>query len=171
MEENKYISNINSTGHVAICLSSLGFIYVFYIIYRPISFLVLILLVFLIAYMLLAIYQSLYYFYDDKIVRIFSFRPFLRKTIFEYEKIYKIKYHHIGSKGSYPKFIIYLGKRQYFKYFKTFVFKKHVQRVEIVEFLLSKNVEIEVRTDFEKKDKEIIDLVKEKYPKNIRLYP
>ena len=51
------------------------------------------------------------------------------------------------------------------------MFNKKAKRVEIVEFLLSKNVPIEVRTDFEKKDKEIIDLVKKKHPKNIRLYP
>jgi hypothetical protein len=46
---------------------------------------------------------------------------------------------------------------------------KHIKRVEIVKFLLSKNIEMEVRTNSEKEDKEIINMVKKKYPKNIRI--
>jgi hypothetical protein len=117
-------------------------------------------------YLLLAIYQSRYYFYDDQIIRIFTFRPFFRKAAFKYEQIFKIKYIHIPYFGT-RKFIVFRNKRQYFQTFNSFSFNKQDERIQIVDFLLSKNVKIEVRSDFEKKDKEIIDMVKKKYPNNI----
>ena len=132
----------------------------------PIGLLLLIGILF--TYSLLAIYQSRYYFYDHQFIRVFTFRPFFRKKIYKYEQIYKIKYLHIPYYGT-RKFIVYRNKKQYFQTFNSFVFNRHVKRVEIVDFLLSKNVTMEVRSDFEKKDKEIIDMVKKKYPKNIRL--
>ena len=123
------------------------------------------------SYLLFAIYYKRFYFYNNQIIRVFIFRPFYRKTVFKYEQFFKVKYIHVGGGiGEYPRFIIYRKKRQYFHVFNTFTFDKHVKRVEMVEFLLSKNVVMEVRSTFPKKEREIIDLVKKKYPKNIRNY-
>lgn len=117
----------------------------------------------LFVYLIFAIFQRRYYFYEHQIVRIFIFRPFCRKKIFRYENI-KIKYINGNHKNGQPQFVIF--SKQYRIRLKnlvnTFYFHKHIERVKIVEFLLSKNVPIEVRTDFEKRDKEIIDMVKRK---------
>ena len=133
----------------------------------------LILIVVLLNYLML-VFQSRYYFYEDRIVRIFVFRPFCRKTVFRYEQISKIRFVHVPVYGT-KLFEIYQKKMQFFT-FKSFMFKKHTDRVNVVEFLLSKNIQIELRTDYAEKDKEIIDMVKKKYPpkkypKNIRLDP
>ena len=173
METNQYLfrSQFEKSLIVAFLLGTAFSIWCFHLppFYIPVWLLILIGVLF--NYLLLAIFQSRYYFYEDHVVRIFVFSPFFRKTVFRYEQLYKIKYKHLGAKGEYPKFIVYQKKKQYLKYFNNFVFNKHVGRVEIVEFLLSKNVTIEVRTDFEKMDMEIIDMVKKKYPRNIRLHP
>jgi len=173
METNKYLfrSQFEISRVVALILTTVFSIWLCHIppLGVPVWLLVLIGLLFI--YFMLAIFQSRYYFYDNKIVKIFIFRPFCRKTVLLYEQLFKIKYKHIGTKGEYPKFIVFQKKKQYYKWFNNFIFNKHSKRVEIVEFLLSKNVTMEVRSDFEKKDKEIIDMVKKKYPKNIRLYP
>ena len=133
----------------------------------------LILIVALVNYLML-VFQSRYYFYDDYVVRIFVFRPFFRRTVFKYNQISKIRFIHVPAYGT-KLFEIYQKKMQFFT-FKGFKFKKHADRVQIVKFLLSKNVQIELRTDYAEKDKEIIDMVKrkyppKKYPKNIRLDP
>ena len=122
-------------------------------------------------YLLLAIFQSRYYFYEDRMERVFVFRPFLRRKVFMYEQLNKIRYNDGIGYGECIKFIVFIKKKQYFKYFNRFIFSKQNKRVEIVEFLLSKNITMEVRTNSEKRDKEIIDMVKKKYPQNIRLDP
>jgi len=173
METEKYLfrSQFEFSWIVALILTSVFSIWLCHHSLFDIPLWLLILVGISFNYILLAIFQSRYYFYNDKIVRVFIIRPFCRKSVFAYEQLYKVKFKHIGTKGEYPKFIVYQKKKQYLKFFNNFVFNKHAQRIQIVEFLLSKNVFMEVRTDFEKKDKEIIDLVKKKYPQNIRLYP
>ena len=121
-------------------------------------------------YLMLALFQSHYYFYDEGMVRIFTFRPFFRKKVFMYDKIYKIRYQNGGGKGEYPRFIVFQKKKQYYKFFNGFLFNKR-GRVQIVEFLLSKNIQMEVISHNVKEDREIINMIKKKYPKNIRLDP
>jgi hypothetical protein len=122
-------------------------------------------------YLILAASQSHYYFYDNQIVQVFALRLFYRRgKVLGYENI-KIIYIHTVGMGGEPQFVIF--RRQYKKFYignllNTFYFNTPSKRVQIVNFLLSKNVHLEVRSDFEKKDKEIIDLVKKKYPNNIR---
>ena len=172
MGTDKYLfrSQFELSGNLALVFATVFSIWLCHHSMIKIHLWALILVGILLNYILLAIFQSRYYFYDNKIEKIFIFRPFCRKTVFVYEQLYKVKFKHIGTKGEYPKFIVYLKKKQYYKYFNNFIFNKHSKRVEIVEFLLSKNVKMEVRTDFEKKDKEIIDMVKKKYPQNIFVF-
>jgi hypothetical protein len=168
MEINKHLfcSQLNSSLIVAFLSGTVVSIWLFYLPPLSISVWLLILAGALFNYLILATFQSRYYFYEDRMVRIFIFRPFYRKTVFKYEQIFKIKF----IRTYYPEFIVYRRKKQFFSYFNSFLFNKQNERIQIVGFLLSKNVKMEVRSDFEKKDKEIIDMVKKKYPNNIRYY-
>lgn len=169
METNKYLfrSQLNNTIIQSFLFGTVFGMWLFHS--PPFNFSVwlLILVGALFNYLIWAICLSRYYFYEDRIVRVFIFRPFYKKTAFKYEQIFKIKFTRVW----YPEFIVFRKRKQFFPNFNNFLFCKHAQRVEIVAFLLSKNVFMEVRNGFENKDKEIIEMVKKKYPKNIRLYP
>jgi len=169
METNKHLfrSQLNNSIIVSFLVGTAIGIFGFHLPPFGIPVWLLFLFGILFNYLVFAFSLSRYYFYNDQFVRIFLLRPFLRKTYFKYEQIFKIKYTRIW----YPEFIVFRKRKQFFPNFNNFLFNKHTKRVEIVEFLLSKNVKIEVRSPSEKKDKEIIDLVKKKYPKNIHLYP
>ena len=160
-----YRSQLNIYLVYPFLLSTAIFIWRFYLLGIPVWLLLLIGVLF--QYLLLAFFQCYYCFYDNCVVKMFLFRPFYRKKTLEYDQFYKIRIEHAWN----PIFIVYQNKKQYFKCFNNFVFNKHAGRIQIIEFLLSKNVQMEVRTGSEKIDKEIIDLVKKKYPKNIHLYP
>ena len=166
-------SQFDISGIVPPILATVFLIWLFHFPPFCISVWLLILIGVLFNYLILAIFRSRYYFYDNHIVRIFPFRLVFRKKVFRYEGSKMIYIHAVGMGGN-PQFVLF--RRRYRKYnlknfTNTFYFNKHDGRVEIIEFLLSKNVILEVRTDFDKKDKGIIDMVKKKYPKNIRLYP
>ena len=169
MKTNKYIfrSQLNYTLIDALLFGTAFGIWGFHLPPLDIPVWLLIFVGILFNYLIWAIYLTRYFFYEDRIVKVFVFRPFYRETVFEYEQIFKIKFTRVW----YPEFIVFRKRKQFFPNFNNFLFRKHTQRVQIVEFLLSKNVFMEVPTDFDKKDKEIIDMVKKKYPKNIRIYP
>ena len=172
MKTNKYIyhSQFNNGTIIGFPFTTVFMIWLFYKGQIGVNIWLLCLIATLFNYLIFA-FQSRWYFYDDHIVRIFVFRPFFRKRVFKYEQLYKIRYVHDGNRDCPARFIVFQKKKRHFKDFNRFVFNKRAGRFQIIEFLLSKNVKIEVTTHFENMDKSIIDIVKKKYPKNIRLDP
>jgi hypothetical protein len=124
----------------------------------------------IVDYLILAVFFYHFYFYEDRVERIFVFRPFFRRKTFLYKQICKIKYLDVGGRGEHPEFLIYLNGRR-FSLFKAFIFRKKTNKIKITEFLMSKNIVMQVYTIFIKSNKEIIDLVKAKYPDNVRTRP
>lgn len=111
METNKYLfrSQLNDTIILAFLFATLFGIWGFH--YPPLSIPVwlLILVGALFNYILLALFQSRYFFYEDRIVRVFIFRPFCRKTVFMYEQIFKVKF----TRDRYPVFVVYRKNNQF----------------------------------------------------------
>jgi len=126
---------------------------------------------FLFNYIFLFFFYYIFYFYEYKIVRVFIFRPFFREKVIFYDYIYKIKFKNIIAKGEFPRFIIYKNEKKSLPLFNTIYLRKKSNRVKIIKFLINKNVTLEVRTEYKKKDKEIIDLVRAKYPENVFVNP
>jgi hypothetical protein len=163
METNNYLfrSQFNKGWIVIPIITILG-IWLFHLTLN-ISLWKLILIGILFDYLFSTIFQKRYYFYNNQIVRIFIFRPFYRKKVFRYEDI-KLRYIHGRHRAGEPQFVIFFYLYRTIcllkNIFNTFYFHKHSERVNIVYFLLSKNVPIELWTGFEEEDKEIIDMVK-----------
>jgi hypothetical protein len=172
MKTDKYIyrSHFNNGTLFSFPFATVCMIWLIYYREENIRLWLLLLIGVLLNYLIFAVFISRWYFYDDRMVRIFVFRPFFREKVYIYEQLNKIKYHNAGRDGG-PWFIVFRKKKQYFMEFNSFRFNKRAARTQITESLLSKNIKLEVRTDHEETDKDIIDLVKRKYPRNIRLDP
>jgi len=83
-----------------------------------------------------------------------------------------IKFINVGGRSQFPRFIIHRKENKFFKsFFHAFYFKKRSKRVEVIKFLLSKNVVMDISISIPKKNKEIIEMVKEKYPNNVFINP
>ena len=121
-------------------------------------------------YILLSLLYYIFYFYEDRVVRVFVFRPFRREKVFYYEQFISVTFQHIGYQAyaDWAKFNISLKPHKR-RFFLTFTIRKRAKRVEITKFLLSKGIEMCVLSSFRKRDQEIINLVWAKYPKNVRV--
>ena len=103
-----YRSQLNDNLVYPFLCSTAGFIWFYHLPPLCIPVWLLVIIGVLFHYLLLAFFQSHYYFYDDHIVRVFTFRPFCRKTAYRYEQIFKVEFNH----GWYPIFFVYQKKRK-----------------------------------------------------------
>jgi hypothetical protein len=112
MEKDKYLfrSQID-IGRIAVFFLNIG-LFICYFYFPPFCLPVwlLIILGMFFNYLFLAIFQYCYYFYDDRMVRVFIFRSFFRKRIFMYEQLTKIRYDNAPGYGDYTKFIVFRKK-------------------------------------------------------------
>ena len=174
MKKNNYLfkSKYYLTNYILYNCAAVLFVFLFPFVHQEIYFIWSCFLIwFLINFIFLFFFYYIFYFYEGKIVRKFAFNPFFKQKEIFYDQLYKVQFINIGGMGEYPRFKVYRKNFKFFKcVFHTFYFRKRAMRIEIVKFLLSKNVNIEVVIHIIKENKEIIDFVKAKYPNNIHMF-
>lgn len=107
---------------------------------------------------LLGSYVNVFYFYEKYIRISYLFRISKRNKFIRYSQIERVRYIHRGGRGSQPMIII-LGKGQQvtriLKPSNSFTHRFYSDRRKILEFLYSKDIKIEIESDFER-DKDIL---------------
>ena len=119
----------------------------------------LIYLILFIEYVLSTYWFNLYYFFSDKLIIYYPTRIFNRKKSILYSQLCLVKYTNIGGKANVPTIILkYLSKK--LSYFSlpsnSFSCYSYNKRKEILKFLASKGIPIEINSVFEK-DENILD--------------
>jgi hypothetical protein len=127
-------------------------IYLYYSITEVVLVKILILITLpIITYSALAIWVNRFYFYTNEIKIIYLFRFSKRFKSIEYSQIKLIKYIHTAGKGKQPMIVMIYEDKKFSKLFKpsnSFTHRSFKKRKEILKFLDSKGIPIEIITDF-----------------------
>ncbi len=112
------------------------------------------LITFIVTYVALSLWVNRFYFYDNKIKIVYFFRFINRVKEICYSEIALVKYMHNGGKGNGPLIILkYMGKEYsvwHVNPSNSFTHRNFKKRQEILKFLKSKGIPIEINSVFER---------------------
>lgn len=118
----------------------------------------LIVLLSFLLYVTLSRYLNYFLFYQDHLVIVYFLKIKKRVKITDYKEIKLIHYTHMGGEGGRPYIVLQIREENISRFIKphnSFIMNSFLKRKEILEFLATKNIPIQIQSDFDE-DKTIL---------------